>query len=49
VIFSTSFIFFQIGKKFCSNEKKIEYRFIPRTQEELESHITAVDVIKDYA
>ena len=48
LIFSVSLVFFKAGTYYCDNaEKKVEYRFIPRTHEELEKETQASDALQD--
>lgn len=49
LLFSVALVFFKIGSQFaCENKNNIEYRFIPRTQEELEANTKASDVLNDF-
>lgn len=48
LLFSVALVFFKIGSQFACENKKIEYRFIPRTQEELEANTKASDVLNDF-
>ena len=45
---SVALVFFHLGKTYCNNENKIEYRFIPRTHEELEQNTSASDVLRAF-
>ena len=47
LILSVILISFNAGKKYCTNHnKRVEYRFIPKTQDEIENNPT--DILKDY-
>ncbi len=49
LLFSVALVFFKIGSNYaCENKSKVEYRFIPRTQKELEENIQASDVLNDF-
>jgi hypothetical protein len=50
LLFSIALVFFKIGSNYaCENKNtKVEYRFIPRTQKELEENTQASDVLQDF-
>lgn len=50
LLLSVALVFFKIGSKHaCENQKsKVEYRFIPRNQQELEENVQASDVLQDF-
>lgn len=49
LLLSVALVSFKMGKKYCDNgAQNIEYRFIPRTHEELEKDYTASDVLKNF-
>lgn len=49
LLFSVALVFFKIGSNYaCENKNKVEYRFIPRTHQELEDSTQASDVLKDF-
>jgi len=49
ILFSVALVFFKIGSNYaCENKKSVEYRFIPRNQQELEENVQASDVLKDF-
>ena len=49
LLLSVAILFFKIGSTYsCDNKHKVEYRFIPRTQEELEKHTQPSDVLSDF-
>jgi len=50
LLFSVALVSFKIGSNYaCENKKsKVEYRFIPRNQQELEENVHASDVLKDF-
>ena len=49
LVISVAILFFKIGSTYsCDKKNKVEYRFIPRTQEELEEHTQASDVLRDF-
>ena len=46
---SIALVFFKLGSNACENQKgKVEYRFIPRNQQELEENVQASDVLQDF-
>jgi len=49
LLLSVALVSFKLGKKYCDNvAQNIEYRFIPRTHEELEKDYTASDALKNF-
>ncbi len=48
LLFSVALVFFKIGSKFACDNIRTEYRFIPRTHEELEKHTQASDILNDF-
>lgn len=50
LLFSVALVFFKLGSNYaCESQKnKVEYRFIPRNQQELEENVQASDVLKDF-
>ena len=48
LIISVAMVFFKLGKNGCDNNHKIEYRFIPRNQIEMEENTTASDILSDF-
>ena len=48
LLLSVALVSFKMGKKYCDNDAQVEYRFIPRTHEELEKDYTASDVLKNF-
>lgn len=48
LVCSVALVSFKLGSYACKNQKSIEYRFIPRNQQELEENVKASDVLKDF-
>lgn len=48
LLFSVALVFYKFGSNACENNNKIEYRFIPRSHEEMEQNINATDVLNDF-
>lgn len=48
LLLSVALVSFKIGTKYCDDHAQVEYRFIPRTHEELEKDYTASDVLKNF-
>lgn len=50
LVCSIALVFFKLGSNYaCENQKgKVEYRFIPRNQQELEENVQASDVLQDF-
>ena len=50
LLFSVALVFFKIGSNYaCENKSnRVEYRFIPRNQQELEENVQASDVLNDF-
>lgn len=45
---SVAFVSFQLGRRFCGHGQKVEYRYIPRSHEELEQNTSASDALRNF-
>jgi hypothetical protein len=49
LLVSVALVCFNLGRRYeDNNTRKVEYRFLPRTQEEMEKHISATESLSSF-